>query len=312
MTKPQNAVEQIKNDAEDLFLGDDVNLDTRGLPIGAADLALVDLRDPFVPDEKFAPIDDRSRGYGSVALKRGIEALAEHDAETQQVLREHGVEDEHRPRQFNTPGWSGEMRFERGAWHFRVESEDGEQKQFKISVVDSETAQSQAARYLNKNSVRVRALAKDQELYVIRLAQMGKLEDAVNNYMAYSVPDYDGRNGGIITVDPRYQKLCSDCSWFIFKHSTPSFLDSPEVREFMTRFVGDRPTNVELLRFAFSAWNEAQKKEERGLILSQIETPQNEEITYEQLDQLSTEEISRLREQTLRDRAKKVRGGILQ
>lgn len=296
-TKQQ--IQQVKQNAEDSFLDENFGqLDTRGFSIGLDKLAVQYMGDAFAPDEKFAPLDETGRGHGF--LKKAISEAAENDVEMQKILREHGVEDEQKPRSFNTPGYTGEMWFDRGAWHFRVESDDGEKKQFTISVADRETAAMQAARYLNKNRVSIRALSKDEELYVVRLAQMGKLEDAVNNYIAYSVPDY-GRNGGIITADPRYQNVCAACAWFVFKHSTPQFQDGPEVREFMTQYVGDRPTNVEILRFAFAAWNEQQKKEERGLLLSQIDNEPPATVKAQDLNDLPDEEIDSLFHDVTRD-----------
>lgn len=111
------------------------------------------------------------------------------DPEIAGTLARHGVQDSRRPRQFNSPGWAGEACYSQGFWHFSVESDEGETKQFKIRSEDYEKAAMLGARYLSKSRVQLRALSKDQELYVIRLAQMGKLEDAVNNYVAYSLPD---------------------------------------------------------------------------------------------------------------------------
>ena len=309
-TKQQ--IQQVKQNVEDSFIDENFGqLDTRGMSISGADLALIDLRDPFRVDDQFAPLDESGRGHGF--LKRAIAELADTDTEIQAELRKRGVEDESRPRSFNTPGWTGNMRFERGAWHFDVESDSGEHKQFKISVADREPAAMAAARYLNKNRVSIRALSKDEELYVARLAGMGKREEAVMNFLAYSAPNFQGTD---ITSDPRYLEVCNQCAWFVFLHSTPQFQDSAEARDFINAYVGNRPITVELLQFAFAAYREHEKKEERGLILGQIEDRENgaesDGPTYEQLDELDTEEISRLREATLRDRAKKIRGGILQ
>jgi hypothetical protein len=306
-------LEQVRKQAEDLFIEEGFGqVDTRGMSIGMENLALIDLRDPFAVDDKFAPLDNHSKGFGSLALRRGIEELAEHDVEVQQVLREHGVVDEQRPRSFKTPGWKGEMRFDRGAWHFSVQSEEGEQKRFKIAVTDHDAAQIQAARYLGKNRVQIRALSKDEELYVARLAGMGKRSDAIMNYLAFAAPDFRGTD---ISTDPKYAEVCNACAWFVFLHSTPQFQDSAETREFMTAYVGSRPVTVELLQFAFEAYRENEKRSERGLLFEQIENHENtsdSEPTYENLDALSDEEISRLRQQTLRERAKNIRAGILQ
>lgn len=306
-------LEQVRQHAEDLFIEEGFGqVDTRGMSIGMDDLALIDLRDPFAVDDKFAPLDNQSKGFGSLALRRGIEELAEHDVEVQQILREHGVVDEQRPRTFNTPGWKGEMRFDRGAWHFRVESEDGDEKRFKIAVTDHETAQIQAARHLGKNRAQIHALSNEEELYVARLAGMGKREEAVMNFLAYSVPDFRGTD---ISTDPKYAEVCNQCAWFVFVHGTPQFQDSEEARTFMTGYIGSRPVTVELLQYALAAYLEHQKKQERGLIFDQIDNHADtteSEPTYENLDNLPDDEIERLRKETLRLRAKQVRSGILQ
>jgi len=282
MTKVQ--AEKIRQEAEDLFLGDDVNLDLSQFPWLSKPLP-----DESFDDEKFSQIaNDRPK-----SLRNAITRLVNEnstDTEIAGTLRAAGVEDEQRTRQFNTPGWSGEMRFERGAWHFRLESEDGEQKQFKITVADCETAQSQAAKYLDRGRVKIRALTKDESLYVARLAGQGKLADAIQNYISYAIPDYDGTND--VSADMRYQSVCDAAAWYVFLHGTPQYEDSAEAREFINSYAGGRPLTIELLRFGFAAWNE-QHKAGRGLLFNQQET-ESPEALAENLEDLEDSQIDQL------------------
>jgi hypothetical protein len=299
-------VRQIEESTVDPFLKD-ANLDTRGLPIGSADLALLDLRDPFQPDERFGGIVEENKK----SLRRAIPELAEKDAEMQAELRKRGVVDEAAPRTFNTPGWIGEMRYASGVWHFAVQNAEGQQKRFKIPVEDAEAAMMSAARYLSKNTVKIRTLSREEQLYCARLAGQGKIEDCILNYLSYSIQNYDGATD--VSIDPRYQKVCDAAAWFAFVNSTPEYQDSDEVRDFIMSYIGSRLVTVQLLRFGFKAYLENQRKSERGLLLNfETRKSASEAPNYTQLDELSTEEIDRLRTGVMKDRARKSKQGILQ
>src|SRR5260370_32564699 len=97
MTTKAEAVKKIEDHAVDPFL-EGANLELRGMSISGADLALVDLRDPFQVDDRFAPLDETGRGHGF--LKNAIAEIAGTDPEMQAELRKRGVVDEGQPHKF--------------------------------------------------------------------------------------------------------------------------------------------------------------------------------------------------------------------
>ncbi len=289
-------VQKVQKIAEDSFIDENFGqLDLRGMSISGADLALIDLRDPFMPDDKFAPIDSQSRGFGSVALKRGIAELAENDAEVQKILHAHGVVNEGAPHKFFLGDGTEATVFlgRDNKWRVTANLESGQQT-IKLSSANSrDGAMFGAESYFGKQrGPKIHALSKDEELYVARLAGRGKLEDAVMNYMAYAVPDFHGTD---ISSDPKYLEVCNQCAWFVFVHSTPQFQDSDEAREFMTRYIGDRPITVQLLQFAFAEYKKTKEKEERGLLMNQIaHRIEPATVTGQDLDDLPDQEIDTL------------------
>jgi hypothetical protein len=309
MTKPQ-VVKQIRESAEESFLDAQFGqLDLSGFPTFAEPI-----KEESLEDEKFAPLaSDRP-----MRLRNEINRFVNqnsNDPEIVGTLRAAGVEDQAAPHKFFLSTADEALVFlgKDNVWRVTVFF-DGRQQTIKCaSATSRDDAMAGANRWLNsKRGPQIRALSKDQELFIARLAGMGKREDAILNFLAYSVPDYEGTD---ISSDPKYTDVCNRCAWFVFIYSTPQYSDSEAAREFMTRYVGDRPVTVQLLQFAFNAYQEHEKKAERGLLLGQIEDRENQVEsdgpTYEQLDDLDTETISKLREDTLRLRAKQVKVGIL-
>jgi hypothetical protein len=94
------------------------------------------------------------------------------------------------------------------------------------------------------------------------------------------------------TSDPRpeIQQVMTECAWFVFKNSTPEFTDSAEVREFMQRHIGDRPTTVGLLRVAFKLWQGEQKWGNRARLIEESRPA----VQEQDLDDLSDQEVRTL------------------
>lgn len=144
-------------------------------------------------------------------------------------------------------------------------------------------------------------LSESEALYVAKLAQTGKLADAVMNYLAYAVPHYKGNN---ITIDPKYRRVVDECALFVFEHATPGYAPSQECREYLQRYAGGRPLTVELLRVAHQAWLAEEKNLFKRTLFAKAEERAESPNNF---DLLSDGEIENLFNKTCAA-AKDVRG----
>lgn len=299
--------QQVQKEAEDLFLEENFGqVDLSGFPHLQKHVA--DNAD--LPDDRFGGLVQESR----VSLRKAIPEMAGHDAEMQAELRKRGVEDEPAPHKFYLSTGDEAIVFlgKDNVWRVTVFFEGRQQTIKCASAKSRDDAMTGANRWLNcKRGPTFHELTEEQKLTVSRMCTQGQLESALMTYLLYKC----GEVGYDFSTDPRYLPATNEAAFFIFKHSTPDFVDSETVQAYLENYIGDRPVTLPLLRAGFAAYKQEQKKVERGLVLGQIEDRENQAEsgpTYEELDELSTEEISRLREQTMRLRAKQVKGGIIQ
>lgn len=282
MTKPQ--VKQV----EESFLDENFGqLDLSAFPHLSKPLP-----DESFEDEKFSQVANDRPGSLRNSLTRFVNENST-DPEITGTLRAAGIVDEGAPHKFFLgDGTEATVYIGRdGKWRVTANLESGQQSVKLSSATSRDGAMFGAESYFGKQrGPKIRRLEKDEELFVARLAGRGKLEEAVMNYMAYAVPDFHGTD---ISSDPKYLEVCNACAWFVFVHSTPTFQDGDAAREFMTRYIGTRPITVQLLQFAFAEYKKTKEKEERGLLLNQIEN-RNESATVQDLNDLPDEEIDTL------------------
>jgi len=309
MTKTQ-VIKRVRENAEESFLDENFGgLDLSGFPHLAEPL-----KEESLEDERFAPLSNDRPMRLRNELTRFVNQNAS-DPEIAGTLRAAGVEDLAAPHKFYIDGEEATVFLGNdNVWRVTLIIEGRQQTIKCASAKSRDEAQVGAQRWLSgKSGPKVHPLTKDQELYVARLAGMGKRAEAVMNYLAYAVPDYQGTD---IASDVKYAEVCNACAWYVFVHSTPQFQDSDEAREYMTAYVGSRPVTLELLQFAFDAYRQDKEKQERGLLFGQVDSGisrgESEGPSYDDLDELDTKEIERLRRETLRLRAKQVRSGIPQ
>jgi hypothetical protein len=299
MTKPKQAATQPRQPRfADPFL-ENANVDLRGFPQFSESLA-TDTSDPFLQGDDVHLVEENRH-----SLKAGILALANYsDAEVAQHLKAANITDPTSPKTFYLANGDKATVYLGNDSVFRVTHfrENGTQQT--VQFPDSKTQESamfQAAKYFARDTVSIRALSKEEELYVIRLCHLRKIQDAISNYLFFrcGALDFDPVD------DPRYTPVSNDCVWFVFEHLTPQF--NEDTRVFMENFLANRKIlNLDLLKAAFDAWETEHARAGLSLLprSNPTETQGPEQID---LDSLSDEEISNLRESALREYARQSR-----
>jgi hypothetical protein len=296
MSKPKQAAQPR---FEDPFLTPDTNLDLSGCPSFRELSSEDETSDPFLGGD-WAKLTAENRD----SLKTGVIALANlRDPEIRSHLKGLGIEDPTESRDFFLASGEQAKAYlgDDGVWRVTIFFENGTQKTYKFeNAASRESAQIMAARHVARTVVNVKKLSKSQELDVIRMCQVGKIQDAIVNFLFFSLGEIDTDP----LNDPRYLPVCNQAVWFCFIHSTPDY--TPDAKPFMEKFLAGREAlTVHLLQIAFKRFQEDQKRitllPRNGEQDTQI---QNSEID---LESLSDEEISRLREDSLRAYAKQGR-----
>ena len=144
--------------------------------------------------------------------------------------------------------------------------------------------------------MKIRQLTESEKLYVIRLCHLGRIDDAVSNYLLFrcGALDFD-------PVDrPEYVQVSNDCVWLVFENSVPTFTES--AREYMQQYLANRPVlNLQLLRAAFSSYELERAKADRFSLSPKPADTAPEEIDIESL---SDAEIEQLKEASMLEYAR--------
>ena len=150
-----------------------------------------------------------------------------------------------------------------------------------------------------------RNLSSSELLRVGRLAQSGKVDEAIGFYLRAAL---DGEEPTMDMInDPRYRDVCDSAVWEVWENITHDYTPTPQREAFIRRHCGNRPITVPLLN---AAWAELKKREagrERSALLNQIERPEPEPVTPQQIDALDDSAVDRLYHESLRAFADSVR-----
>jgi hypothetical protein len=151
-----------------------------------------------------------------------------------------------------------------------------------------------------------RNLNKRERLRVARLAQAGRSDEAIGEFLRCSL---DGEEPTMELVnDPSYRTLCNDAVLSVFENGQLDYVGTPARQKFLLRYAGNRPLTLALLQQAWRACQANEAKHERGELLEQFQRPrETEPPTAKQLDELSDEAVDNLFHSSLRAYADNVR-----
>jgi hypothetical protein len=288
------AVQQKLDSLPDPFLtGDDVHLDLSGFPQLDSRL-LSDTSDPFLTGDDVHLVEEHRN-----TLRQGLLKLANsRDGEIAQHLRAAGIEDATASKSFFiSSGEKATAYLKDGIWCVTCFHEDGTQETVKTTAETREAAQTQAAQYFARKTPATRPLTESEELYVTRLAQLGKIEDALMNYVFCRIGEQDRP----IFDDPRFTSICNEAVWVVFIAANPRYTEA--ARPFMEDFLSGRDIlNIPLLKAAFEAYETEHARAGLSLLpRNQVTEPTPEEIN---LEDLSDADIAQLKDSVTREYAR--------
>lgn len=152
-----------------------------------------------------------------------------------------------------------------------------------------------------------RNLSNSERLRVSRLAQAGKIDEAIGFFLSASL---DGEEPTMELInDPKYRDVCDSAVWEVWEDVTHDYTPTPEREAFIRRHCGNRPITVPLLNAAWDALKKREAGRERSALLNQVERPQPETVTPSQLDELSDGAVDALYRDSLRAYAESIRRG---
>jgi hypothetical protein len=148
-----------------------------------------------------------------------------------------------------------------------------------------------------------RALSTAERLRVTRLAQSGRVDAAIGEYLKCSL---DGEEPGMeLLDDPVYREVCDQAVWYVFADITNDYVPSAERETYIQRHCAGRPITLALLQPAWTACQVNEQRHQRGELLDSYQ--QEIPVAPANLDALSDDAVDRLYHQSLRALADSVR-----
>jgi hypothetical protein len=151
-----------------------------------------------------------------------------------------------------------------------------------------------------------RALSTAERLRVTRLAQSGRVDAAIGEFLRCSLdgeePDMDMLN------DPAYLDACNAAVYSVFTDTQLDYSTTPEREAYLMRYAGTRPLTLALLQAAWEACQTNEQRHQRGELLDQYQRPDDTQPpSIKEIDALSDAEVDRLYHDSLRAYVKSIR-----
>ena len=145
-----------------------------------------------------------------------------------------------------------------------------------------------------------RNLSDKERLHVTRLAQVGRTEDAVSQYLQYAL---DGEEPGVeILNDPNYRQCCDDAVFTVFEAYQSDYAPTPERERYLLRYAAGRPLTLTLLTQAWRACQQNEQRHERSELLTGCQRPEDTPPpSAKELDALDNAAVDRLYHDSLKE-----------
>jgi len=141
-------------------------------------------------------------------------------------------------------------------------------------------------------------------LTVARLAQSGKVADALGAYLHFALPHLSSEELMLVPTDPAYLELCNEAVYYVFVNSQADYVDSEENRAYLNEYLNGRPASLTLLQ---AGW----KTCVRDSLLRAADPPEQvptPESIRQSIENLSNEDLEDTLQAALRERARQIRG----
>jgi hypothetical protein len=292
--------------------------------------------DSQLPDERFAPLDDRGVGLGASALKRGIEQLVKDPEVQAQVAYETGNPDlieeyQHRQaeqvsREFmrrnpayhrceeNHEALVQTLAFNAFGWH--EDEADVDEAQEELIRRGFWTTENLTAAYNALSRAGALQVRPDQprklterDLRAIALqAGAGDIEGAISRYLLLRAPA-DTKELFLSAptmadaldeiADPAIADIVSEAVWFCWQQGRAEYSPSADRRSFLQSYIAGRIPTVRLLDEAWAACQAEEKSGMRASLFRQLDEGATGSDTPD-LEALDDDEVDRLYHSTLR------------
>jgi len=138
-----------------------------------------------------------------------------------------------------------------------------------------------------------RELSTAERLRVTRLAQSGRVDAVIGEYLRCSLdgeePDLDMLN------DPDYLEACNNAVYSVFTDIQLDYNPTPEHQSYLMRCAGSRPLTLPLLQQAWRSCQATEQRYQRGELLDQFQRPEDTQPpSAREIDALSDTEVNRL------------------
>jgi hypothetical protein len=150
-----------------------------------------------------------------------------------------------------------------------------------------------------------RNLNERERLHVIRLSQSGQTQEAIDQFLRYSLDD-DSPSIDILS-DPDYRGALDTAVMFVFETATVDYVPNEERRSFLLHFAAGRPLTFNLLN---QAWQTLKTREASYARTEMLDTFQRREATaptVKEIDALDDDAVDDLYHRSLRHYANSVR-----
>jgi hypothetical protein len=156
-----------------------------------------------------------------------------------------------------------------------------------------------------------RELSTAERLRVTRMAQSGRADAAIGEYLRCSL---DGEEPSMeLLDDPDYRQACDQAVWFVFENITNDYVPSAEREAYIQRHCAGRPITLALLQSAWTACQVNEQRHQRGELLDQYQRPEDTlPPSLKEIDALSDEAVENLYRASLREYVRSIKGpGVL-
>jgi hypothetical protein len=135
-----------------------------------------------------------------------------------------------------------------------------------------------------------RNLSSAERLRVTRLAQSGRVDEALTEFLKCSL---DGEEPDLeMLSDPNYREACDTAVQSVFEDIQLDYVPTQERRAYLTRYAAGRPLTLALLQQAWASCQSAEKRYDRGEALRPLR--EERAPTQQDLDALDDEAVEEL------------------
>lgn len=151
-----------------------------------------------------------------------------------------------------------------------------------------------------------RNLSDSEALRVARLAQSGRADLAIGEYLKFAL---GGEEPDMAVVhDPHYRDVCDRAVMCVWECATADYSPTDERREFIQRYSAGRPMTLHLLDAAWAACQANEQRHDRSELLAPYQRPEGTPPpSQKQIDEMSDDAVTDLYHRSLRAYSDSVR-----